>query len=92
MELRLDNVPWQLFDATRSKLQKYEQIIVGRAGWRALFRYEIIIVLACHAPSALGLWLRSRLRSRLYPKLLGAFSEGTLRCAIRTRSESETTW
>lgn len=68
MATKLDNVPREVFDATRSKRQKYEQIIVGRPGWRALVRYELITLLARRAPGAFGLWLRSR----LYPRLLGA--------------------
>ena len=68
MATKLDNVPREVFDATRSKRQKYEQIIVGRPGWRALLRYELITLLARRAPGAFGLWLRSR----LYPRLLGA--------------------
>lgn len=68
MATKLDNVPREVFDATRSKRQKYEQIIVGRPGWQALLRYELITLLARRAPGAFGLWLRSR----LYPRLLGA--------------------
>ena len=68
MATKLDNVPREVFDATRSKRRKYEQIIVGRAGWRALLRYELVTLLARRAPGAFGLWLRSR----LYPRLLGA--------------------
>lgn len=68
MAPKLDNIPREVFDATSSKRQKYEQLIVGRSGWRALLRYELIILIARRAPGALGLWLRSR----LYPKLLGA--------------------
>ncbi len=68
MATKLDNVPREIFDATRSKRQKYEQIVVGRSGWRALLRYELVTLLARRAPGAFGLWLRSR----LYPGLLGA--------------------
>ena len=68
MATKLDNVPREVFDVTRSKRQKYEQIIVGRPGWQALLRYELITLLARRAPGAFGLWLRSR----LYPRLLGA--------------------
>lgn len=68
MTTKLDNVPREVFDATRSKRQKYEQIVVGRPGWLALLRYEVVMLLARRAPGAFGLWLRSR----LYPRLLGA--------------------
>ncbi|MCY4662989.1 MAG: acyltransferase [Acidobacteria bacterium] len=68
MAPRLDNVPREVFDATLSKRRKYQQLIIGRSGWRALLRYEVITAVARRAPGALGLWLRSR----LYPTLLGA--------------------
>ena len=61
----IDNVPREVFDVTRSKRHKYQHIIVGRPGWKALLRYEIVTTLAKRAPGALGLWLRSRLYSRL---------------------------
>jgi acetyltransferase-like isoleucine patch superfamily enzyme len=66
--MKVDNVPREIFNATGSKRRKYEQLIVGRPGWRALLRYELVTLLARRAPGAFGLWLRSR----LYPKLLGA--------------------
>lgn len=66
--MKVDNVPREIFKSTDGKRQKYEQLIVGRPGWRALLRYELVNLLARRAPGAFGLWLRSR----LYPKLLGA--------------------
>ena len=68
MPVKVDNVPREIFDSTVGKRQKYEQLVVGRPGWRALLRYELVTLLARRAPGAFGLWLRSR----LYPKLLGA--------------------
>lgn len=64
----MDNVPREVFDATRSKRHKYQQLIVGLPGWNALLRYEIVTTLSKRAPGALGLWLRSI----LYPRLLGS--------------------
>ena len=68
MPAKLDNVPREVFDTTLGKRQRYEQLIVGRRGWYALLRYELITCVARRAPGAVGLWLRSR----LYPRLLGA--------------------
>lgn len=68
MSRKVDNVPREIFDAAASRRQKYERLVVGRPGWRALARYELVNLIARRAPGALGLWLRSR----LYPKLLGA--------------------
>ena len=68
MAAKLDNVPREVFASAGTPRQKYEQLIVGRPGWPALLRYELITLLARRAPGAFGLWLRSR----LYPKLLGA--------------------
>ena len=65
---KIDNVPREIFDTSRSKRQKYQELIIGRPGWGALLRYEAIIGLASRMPGALGLMLRSR----LYPRLLGA--------------------
>ncbi len=67
MDQKLDNVPRKIFDASRSKRQRYQELIVGRPGFGALIRHEAIIALANRTPGALGLWLRSR----LYPLLLG---------------------
>lgn len=57
----------ELFDADKSKLQKYQDIIIGESGFIKLFKYELIITLCSWLPGALGLLLRSK----LYPKLIG---------------------
>ncbi|MDZ7267386.1 MAG: acyltransferase [candidate division KSB1 bacterium] len=57
----------QLFDAGKSKLQKYKEIVLGEASIWYLIKYELIMLLASWLPGALGLVLRSR----LYPTLLG---------------------
>jgi acetyltransferase-like isoleucine patch superfamily enzyme len=64
---KLDDVPREIFDPSRSARAKYQALMVGRPGWAALLRYEIITGLAGRLPGALGLFLRSR----LYPRLLG---------------------
>ena len=68
MEQKLDNVPRAIFDASRSKRQKYQDLVVGRPGWAALVRHEAVIMIAGRMPGAFGLLLRAR----LYPRLLGA--------------------
>lgn len=68
MNERLDNVPQAVFDDTLSPRAKYQQLVVGRPGWWPLLKYELIVLLASRTPGVLGLFLRSR----LYPRLLGA--------------------
>ncbi len=65
---KIDNVPREVFDASKSKRQKYQDLAVGQPGLWPLLRYELIILIASHLPGALGLVLRSK----LYPRLLGA--------------------
>jgi acetyltransferase-like isoleucine patch superfamily enzyme len=67
MTEKLDDVPREIFDATRSARAKYQALVVGRPGWSALLGYELVTILAGRMPGALGLFLRSR----LYPLLLG---------------------
>jgi acetyltransferase-like isoleucine patch superfamily enzyme len=62
---RLDDVPREIFDRTRSPREKYQALTVGRPGWSALLRYEAITGLAGRMPGAFGLFLRAR----LYPGL-----------------------
>lgn len=65
---KLDNVPRAIFDPHRSKRAKYQQLVIGRDGWGPLLEYELVMMLAARRSGALGL----ALRSRLYPRLLGA--------------------
>ena len=58
----------ELFRPGRSKAQRYATLVVGRAGFGALLKHELIITLCSGIPGAVGLWLRSK----LYPLLLGA--------------------
>lgn len=50
----------------RSAASKYRELVIGRSGWWALIRHELIHLVCQNTPGALGLWLRSR----LYPVLL----------------------
>ena len=58
----------QLFDARTSALDKYASLVVGRHGWWALVKHEVITLVCQAVPGALGLVLRKA----LYPHLLGA--------------------
>jgi acetyltransferase-like isoleucine patch superfamily enzyme len=64
---RITVIQRELFDERRSKLQRYADLVVGRPGLWALFKFEAIVTLTSWVPGALGLLLRSR----LYPRLLG---------------------
>jgi acetyltransferase-like isoleucine patch superfamily enzyme len=57
----------ELFDAKKSKLQKYRELILGEASTWFLIKYELITTCVSWLPGALGLILRSK----LYPALLG---------------------
>ena len=50
-----------------SALSKYQALVVGRGGWWALLRYELIATFCTAMPGALGLVLRKA----FYPRLLG---------------------
>jgi acetyltransferase-like isoleucine patch superfamily enzyme len=58
----------QLFDAGSSASEKYAHLVVGRTGWWALVKHELVTLLSQAVPGALGLVLRRA----LYPRLLGA--------------------
>jgi acetyltransferase-like isoleucine patch superfamily enzyme len=57
----------QLFDRRRSAREKYAALVVGRPGWGALLRHELVTFTAQETPGAVGLLLRKM----LYPLLLG---------------------
>ncbi len=57
----------QLFDRRTSARDKYAALVVGRSGWGALIKHEVITMTAQSMPGALGL----ALRKTLYPSLLG---------------------
>jgi acetyltransferase-like isoleucine patch superfamily enzyme len=57
----------QLF-AAGSAREKYSALVVGRAGWGALLKYEFVQLFSQNVPGALGL----ALRKALFPSLLGA--------------------
>jgi len=64
----------QLFDRRSSAREKYAQLVVGRSGWGALIKHELITLASQGVPGALGL----ALRQRLYPALLGSCGRGVV--------------
>jgi acetyltransferase-like isoleucine patch superfamily enzyme len=58
----------QLFNTRQSARAKYSALVVGRPGWGALLKHELITLISQSKPGALGLVLRKL----LYPRLLGA--------------------
>ena len=59
----------QLFDRRQSAREKYASLVVGRPGWGALLKHELVTLAgaaACRARSGFAL------RKALYPSLLGA--------------------
>jgi acetyltransferase-like isoleucine patch superfamily enzyme len=71
---RLADVPRALFDARRSRLDRYRDLVIGEPGLWPLVRYELITTLTGWVPGALGLLLRAK----LYPRLLGACGRGVV--------------
>ncbi len=53
--------------ATKSKIARYGDLIVGRRGLWPLLKYELTMLFCMRLPGALGLFLRAK----LYPRLLG---------------------
>jgi acetyltransferase-like isoleucine patch superfamily enzyme len=64
----------QLFESGSSARAKYSALVVGRPGWGALLKHELVTQLAQAVPGALGF----ALRTLLYPRLLGACGPGVI--------------
>ena len=58
----------QLFTPGKSSREKYVELVVGRSGFGALIKHEIVVLASQAVPGALGL----ALRKALYPLLLGS--------------------
>ncbi len=58
----------QLFAPGKSSRDKYADLIVGRPGFAALLKYELVVMFSQSCPGAMGL----ALRKALYPALLGS--------------------
>lgn len=57
----------ELFEEKKSKIAKYQDLIIGKRRPWSLIKYELIVLFSSWVPGALGLFLRSK----LYPLLLG---------------------
>jgi acetyltransferase-like isoleucine patch superfamily enzyme len=57
----------EIFDTRRSAREKYSALVVGKPGWGALVKHELVTLIAQGVPGALGFVLRKA----LYPTLLG---------------------
>jgi len=64
----------QLFDRSTSAREKYAALVVGRTGWAALAKHELVVLASQSVPGALGL----ALRKTLYPTLLGRCGRGVI--------------
>jgi acetyltransferase-like isoleucine patch superfamily enzyme len=64
---RIPRAQEQIFDRRRSAREKYSALVVGRPGWGALLKHELVTLTSQHVPGAFGL----ALRKFLYPLLLG---------------------
>ncbi len=57
-----------------TRLERYQDLVIGRRGWWPLLRFELITLLVGRIPGALGLFLRGK----LYPLFLGRVGRGVL--------------
>ncbi len=64
----------KLFAEDKSPLEKYRELIIGKAGILVLLKYELIMLLASWVPGLLGLFLRQK----LYRGLLGEAGNGVV--------------
>ena len=71
-DTRITVIQRELFDENKSKAQRYAELVIGRPGFWALLRYELVTLACWGVPGALGLVLRSK----LYPWLLGSCGRG----------------
>ena len=69
--MAVSNIPRvqdDLGDTRTSAREKYSALIVGRPGWDALLKYELVVMFSQSVPGAVGL----AMRKGLYPLLLGS--------------------
>lgn len=56
----------------KSKLKRYQELVIGSEKFSDLIKYEVITLLLSRIPGALGIFLRGK----FYPKLLGRAGRG----------------
>jgi len=64
----------QITDESSSALERYRRIVLGRAGFGFLLRYELVTMMFSGLPGAGGLWLRGK----SYPTLMQHVGRGTI--------------
>jgi acetyltransferase-like isoleucine patch superfamily enzyme len=69
---RITVIQKELFDETKSRRQRYADLVVGKPGFFQLIKYEFVVTLCAWIPGAMGLFLRSA----LYPAILGSVGRG----------------
>ena len=67
MNKEIGEIQKELFSERKSKLDKYQDLIIGKRGFLNLIKYELVILICSWLPGALGLLLRNK----LYPLILG---------------------
>lgn len=58
----------------KSKIKKYQELIIGSSGIASLIKYELVILLSSWIPGALGIFLRGK----LFPLVLGKVGRGVV--------------
>lgn len=58
----------------KTKLKKYQELVLGKSGFGALIKYEFITLFISWIPGAVGLFLRSK----LYPLILGKVGKNVI--------------
>ncbi len=64
----------KLFRQDMSARKKYQELIIGKRGWFALLKYELVVLVSSWVPGVLGLVLRRY----LYRLLLGKVGRGVI--------------
>ena len=64
----------QLVHQSQSKLQKYQDLVIGRSDLKALITYEFVSLFSSWVPGALGLFLRGH----LYKRVLGSVGKNVV--------------
>jgi acetyltransferase-like isoleucine patch superfamily enzyme len=71
---RITVIQRELFDEKKSKVGKYRDLVIGRAGLWPLIVYELVMLGSSWVPGAMGLFLRGK----LYPLVLGRVGRGVV--------------
>ncbi|MFK7889212.1 MAG: DapH/DapD/GlmU-related protein [Granulosicoccus sp.] len=64
----------QITDGSSSAVERYQSLALGSSSLYYLFKYELIMMITCSMPGALGLVLRKA----LYPRILGSVGRNVL--------------